>query len=312
MHKKPTISLSNFYKWRFFMAQALFTGYLETGLNHVATAVNTVGAGARGWLKNSDVTWISTAVVYGATKVAADQKWIAGMNPNHAAALVFIVSSIHAIANGVLPTNENDVAMNEWANRSWIVITNTAAASLAATSRLGLDMADYKTAVVAVAVGALARKIYLNQTTFTEYFKAGVDHATTAAGKVKAGVSTMASAVKDAGFGSWLAKSDITWASTAVAYFLTKLAINEKWISGVNPTHAAAFMFVAASTSAIAQAIIPSTLPNKNLIQAANAVAAPLLAAHYFKWNVNYTTGLAAAAVYGVVEMAHKSFYSKT
>lgn len=293
------------------MAQAILIGYLETGLKNVTTAVNTVGAGAKGWLKNSDVTWIATAAVYGATRVAADQKWISGMNPNYAAALIFTLSSIHAIANGVLPSKEQVVAIEEWTNRSWIVMTNTAAASLGVAHHLKLDVANYKTALIAAAVGGIVREIYLQKTTFVEYFKAGVEHAKSAAEKVKAGVSSAASTIKEAGFGSWLAKSDITWVSTAVAYFLTKLAINEKWISGVNPTHAAAFMFVAASTSAIAQAIIPSTLPNKNLIQAANAVAAPLLVAHYFQWNINYTTGLAAAAVYGVVEMAHKYFYSK-
>lgn len=291
------------------MALAALSEHLQSGMNNVAAVLNRVGAGASGLLKNSDVIWISTAAAYGATKIATDHKWIAGMNPNYAAALVFIVSSIHAIASGIFSAPEANVPMDQWENKGRVVIANTAVASLGAAYFLSLDVADYKTSVVAAAVAGVVRVHYLKQTILKEYFKAGVETAKSAINKVRAGVSDVASTIQNAGFSGWLAYSDVTWISTAVTYFLTKFAINEKWISGVNPGHAAAFMFAASSTAAIAQAIIPNNWSNKNLIQAANSVAVPLLVAHHFKWSVDYTTGVATAAVYGVVKMVHQYFY---
>jgi hypothetical protein len=148
-----------------FMALDAFKGHLTTAMENTAAALATVKAtvtaGTKGWIKNSDVTWISTAVAYYAAKVATDQKWVTGVNPVLPAGYVFIAASIYSIAKSITPPANIDVSALP--NINLIRLTNTAAASFFAARRLGLDVTNYTAALFAAGVFGAVSMIHSSQ-----------------------------------------------------------------------------------------------------------------------------------------------------
>jgi hypothetical protein len=124
----------------------------------------------------------------------------------------------------------------------------------------------------------------------------------------------------------WAKTSDMTWGVTGVIYYGTQLATNQKWMEGVEASHAGALVFAAISICTIAQHTVfakpveenakPetfSTLKNRNLILIANTGAVALFGAQYFNLKVPAFRILAAAAlIYKAGACLHGYYVNRT
>lgn len=118
------------------------------------------------------------------------------------------------------------------------------------------------------------------------------------------------------GIQGWLQYSDVTWISTAVAYYGVRFARENNWNYNVGEVEAAKFVAIAVSLYNIARGVFVTkaavdidALKNKELIAGTNAAALSLYAANRFGINLTaIQAAVVTALVYGAVRMAHNTW----
>lgn len=122
------------------------------------------------------------------------------------------------------------------------------------------------------------------------------------------------------GIQGWLQHSDITWISTAVAYYGVRFARESGWNYGVEEVPAAKFVALACSLYGVARGVFESRkaveieqLKNKNILAVTNAAVLSLYAAQ--RLNINLTAFQAAVVtgtIYYAVKMGHNTMFPPT
>ncbi len=117
------------------------------------------------------------------------------------------------------------------------------------------------------------------------------------------------------GVQGWLQHSDITWISTAVAFYGVRFARENNWNYGVEEVNAAKFVAIACSLYSVAlgvfetrQSVEIEKLKNKGLIAVTNAAALSLYAATLLKINLTAVqAAVVTTAIYYAVKMGHNT-----
>lgn len=94
---------------------------------------NTTIHAAKSWIKNSPIIYAATAATYYGSLHAAKTGWIPRIDPTAASKFTFLTLSVHALIQGLFE-QEKPIKIAELENRNLIILTNTAAISLAGLS----------------------------------------------------------------------------------------------------------------------------------------------------------------------------------
>lgn len=118
------------------------------------------------------------------------------------------------------------------------------------------------------------------------------------------------------GIQGWLQYSDVTWISTAVAYYGVRFARENDWNYGVEEVNAAKFVALAVSLYNVARGVFETRKPveidslkNKGMLAATNAAVLSLYAASRLEINLTaFQAAVVTAVVYTAVKMGHNTW----
>ncbi len=111
-------------------------------LNQITeSTLKTLSYGVQGWIQNSVVTWVSTAVAFHGVKLARDYNYTT-IKDVEAAKFALLACTIHSVMQGIFSARK-ELDVEKLLNKQWIAFTNTAVLTFYGAYRLKIALNIY-------------------------------------------------------------------------------------------------------------------------------------------------------------------------
>lgn len=134
-----------------------------TALNQMAeSTLKNLSYGMQGWIQNSAVTWLSTAVAFYGVKFARECDFTT-IKEVEAAKFIVLACTTHSIMQGIF-ADRKDLDIAKLLNKQWIALANAAALALYGAHRLNIALNTLPAFVVTALSYIVTKMVYNTHT----------------------------------------------------------------------------------------------------------------------------------------------------